>query len=145
MTRTGSSKFVSRDRAKERLVKAQSFRQVAHLADTHIDDLLDASPVASNAVLAVIAFTDAITIEFQEQVSQDDHAAAVKLLRKCLGKALPNRQESNLEKLLDLKTEMQYGARRSRTDEARRAIALMDEYAEWAIYILKERGVALES
>ena len=103
MTKTGSAKFVPRERATERLRKAQSFRQVAQIALVHVDELPDASPIASDSVLAVIAFTDAITIGFSEQVSQDDHSAAVKLLRKCLGNVLPNKQEANLEKLLGLR------------------------------------------
>jgi len=132
------------DRAKERLVKAQAFRETAELTLGYVEHLTDPAPITSNAVLAVIAFADAITISFKSQVSQDDHAAAVKLLRDCLGNALPDKQEANLRKLLALKTEVQYGARRSRADEAGASIKLMNDFADWAIEILRDRGVRLD-
>jgi hypothetical protein len=137
-------KRVSRDRAIERLLKAQAYRKTAGLAAEFIEDLSDPDPISSNAVLAVIAFTDAITIAVQEQISQDDHAAAIKLLRDCLGNALPGVQERNLQKLLAIKGEVQYGARRGRSEEARLSIRLMDEFAEWAIGALRDRGVSLD-
>ena len=86
-------------------------------------------PVSSNAILAAIAYTDALTAAYQGRVNQRDHTAAVKLLRDALGKALPDAQERRLARLLGRKDEVHYGSRQGRGGDAEQILAALDEFA----------------
>jgi hypothetical protein len=107
LTRTGTSRQVNVDYGFGRLRKALAFHEVARLALEHMDRVGDSDAVSSNAVLAAIAYTDALTAAYHGRVNQKDHAAAVKLLRDALGKALPDTQERRRARLLGRKDEVQ--------------------------------------
>ncbi len=132
MTRTGNSKRVETGHALGRLQKAVTFHEVAHIALENMSRVRDPDVVASNAILAAIAYTDALTAAYGERVSQKDHGAAVKLLRDTLGNALPDAQEGRLARLLGRKDEMHHGARIGRHDDATRMVNQLDEFANWA-------------
>jgi hypothetical protein len=61
MTRTGASKPVAAGFALGRLRKAIAFEAAARLAFDHLDRVLDPAPASSNAILAAIAYADALT------------------------------------------------------------------------------------
>jgi len=143
MTRTGSSKRVDAGYALGRLRKAAAFQEAAAVLAEQLDRIHDADVIYANVVLALIAYTDAITAAFANVVNQKDHAAAAKLLRDTLGKALPDAQERRLIRLIGRKDEMSYGARIGRSDDIQQALGNLEEFAAWAREKLTERGVTL--
>jgi hypothetical protein len=141
MTRTGAAKRVAASYALGRLRKAVAFHEVARIAAEQIERIGDPDPVLSNAILAAIAYTDAITAAFGGEVNSKDHAAAAKLLRDSLGAELPDAQERRLVRLLGSKDEVQYGARAGRRDHAAARIEDLEAFARWAVALLAERGL----
>ncbi len=144
MTRTGSAKRVDGAYAFGRLRKAMAFHEVALLAVENMARVRDPDVVTSNVILAAIAYTDAITAAYGGLVNQKDHAAATKLLRDILGKALPDAQERRLAKLLGRKDEVSYGSRIGRSEEAGQTIEQLDAFAIWARATLLARHVSIE-
>lgn len=141
MTRTGASKRVDAGHAAGRLRKAEAYHEVARLAAEHIGRIGHPDPVVSNAVLAAIGYTDALTAALGGRVNQKDHAAAAKLLRDTLGKALPDAQERRLARLLGRKDDAQYGARPGRSEEAGQVVGDLDAFAAWALGLLRDKGL----
>jgi len=140
MTKTGAYKNIDPSEAAGRLRKARAYHEAAKLLLEHGDFLGDADPVMSNAILAAIAYADAVTIAYGGRMNQKDHATATKLLRDVLGKTLPDAQERRLGKMLKQKDEVQYGGSFGRTDAALQIVGELYEFGEWAQQILKERG-----
>jgi hypothetical protein len=99
--------------------------------------------VASNAILSAIAYTDALTAAYGGRVNQQDHAAAVKLLRDTLGKSLPDAQERRLARLLGRKDEVQYGARQGRMDDASQVVDHLNQFGGWTKDMLAARSVVI--
>jgi hypothetical protein len=145
MTRKGSTKRVDGAYAFGRLRKAIAFHEVAQLAVENMARVRDPDVVASNVILAAIAYADAITAAYGGLVNQRDHAAAVKLLRDMLGKALPDAQERRLARLLGRKDEVSYGSRIGRPEEAGQTIEHLDAFAIWARATLMARNVSIET
>jgi hypothetical protein len=142
MTRTGATKQVDASHAFGRLTKAKAFHQVAKLALAHAGQLRDSAPVAANAILAAIAYADAVAAAYGGRINQKDHAAGPKLLRAVLGKALPDSQENRLARLLGRKDEMQYGARLGRSQDAEQIVAQLDDFAAWAETMLAALAIS---
>jgi hypothetical protein len=145
MSRTGSTKRVDAAYALGRLRKALAFHDVATLAAVHLDSSFDADAITTNVVLAMIAYTDAITAAYSGQVNQKDHQAAVKLLRDTLGKSLPDAQERRLNRMLGRKEEMSYGARLGRQADIQQAIDNLEEFAAWAKATLAAREISIDA
>lgn len=82
-------------------------------------------------VTAAIAYADAVTAKLRSVVNIQDHRMAPRLLRETLGNALPDSQERFFRRLLGRKDEVNYGARSTTIDEARRLLAELDEFAAW--------------
>jgi hypothetical protein len=80
-------KKAGKDVGAGRLRKAVSFHALAKPSLNAIELLPGASVVSSNAALAVIAHTDALTAVFGGVINQKDHAGAAKLLLDVLGNA----------------------------------------------------------
>ncbi|MFC0387726.1 hypothetical protein [Muricoccus vinaceus] len=96
----------------------------------------------SNAILAVIAYTDAITIKAEGKINQKDHSTAPALLRSVLGRDLPDARFKDLQNLLSTKDEMQYGVKLTMQDTARDALSRLDTFGDWAKSWLEARGIA---
>ena len=90
------------------------------------------NPIMSQIVNAAIACTDALTARYGGTSNRQDHAAAVKTLRDCLGNRLPPAQETRLRRTLGEKDEIQYGARLKTGAEAAVMLAQLEEFAAWA-------------
>jgi hypothetical protein len=125
------------------LRKALAFRAAARLALGDLSDIGDPDVATANAVLSAIAYTDALTATSIQMVNQQDHAAAVKLLRAALGKALPASQERRLSRLLGRKDEASYGARAGQRSDAVHLLAELEEFAVWAGGMLAAAGVKI--
>ena len=139
MTRTGASKLVDAGFAAGRLTKARAFHEAARIMQEHAARLGDPAPVAANAILAAVAYADALTASFGGRINQQNHAAAPKLLRDALGAAVPDAQAKRLARLLGRKDEMQYGARLSRSQDAAQILEDLDNFAAWAAGMLAVR------
>lgn len=142
MTRAGVSKSVDAAHAFGRLLKARAFHEAALLALEHAERLRDPAPVAANAILAAVAYADAVTAAYGGRVNQKDHAAAPRLLRDVLGKNLPDQQERRLVRLLGRKDEIQYGARLTRNEEAEQLLAHLKEFGAWAEVMLAALAIS---
>ena len=143
MTRTGTSKEVGPGFALDRLKKGRAYHEAARVCSEQIDRLGDSDPVASTAALAAIAYADAVTAAYSGRVNQKDHATAPKLLRDSLGKSLPDSQLNLFKKLIGIKDEVQYGARKGRSDAAAGIVSNLDEFGGWAVSMLVTRSVFL--
>jgi hypothetical protein len=132
VTRKGSARSVDAGVAQGRLRLARAYLKAARteLAATEKGDI--GNPAMSQIVNAAIAFTDALTARYAGRANRQDHAAAVKALRDALGNRLPMAQETRLRRILSEKDEVQYGAKAKTDVEARRLLALLEEFAAWA-------------
>jgi hypothetical protein len=131
MTGQGPRKSVDGDYAKGRLQQAREFRESARALVT-LEASSTYNPAITLMVVSAIAYVDAITAKRKGVINKQDHAAAPRLLREVLGNTLPERQEKFFRRLLGRKDEVNYGARGTSLDEARRLLAELDDFAEWA-------------
>jgi hypothetical protein len=140
MTRVGAAKAVSKEYALGRLRKAIAFRAALETIAAFRDDVGDVDVMVTLAILAAIAFTDAMTAAIDGKTNQQDHEGAPQLLRAVMGNALPDAQHRRLVKLLGQKDQVQYGAGvgRGNPDEI---MENLNQYAEFAIETLARYGV----
>jgi hypothetical protein len=131
MTRTGRKKNVDSDFWKGRLGVAHAFKKSAADALTMAETGMDANPIISNVVLAAIAYVDCLTAKRANVVNQQDHSAALQLLRDVLGAALPTTQVDRIRRILGYKDASQYGARPATVDQAQRLFNDLVELANW--------------
>ena len=131
MTGQGPRKPVGDEHWKGRLNQARAFRESARSLVT-LEASRTYNPAIALMVACAIAYADAITAKRKGVVNTQDHAAAPRLLREVLGNTLPDRQEKFYRRLLGRKDEVNYGARGTSLDEAKRLLAELDDFAEWA-------------
>ena len=131
MTGQGPRKLVGDDHWKGRLNQAREFRESTRILVT-LEASTTYNPAITLMVACAIAYVDAITAKRKDVVNTQDHAAAPRLLREVLGNTLPDRQEKFYRRLLGRKDEVNYGARSTSLDEAKRLLAELDDFAEWA-------------
>ncbi len=132
MTRQGSRKSVTGDYWQGRLAAARDYHRTAQDALDLASEGRNCAPAGSLAILAAIAYADAITAKKGLVVNQQDHALAPKLLRAVLGNTLPDEQESRFKRFLGKKDEVQYGVRRFAYEDTMRFLADLDQFAQWA-------------
>ena len=131
MTAQGPRRAVDDDYARGRLLQAREFRESARSLVT-LEASSTYNPAITLMVACAIAYVDAITAKRKGVINKQDLAAAPRLLRETLGNTLPDRQEKFFRRLLARKDEVNYGARGTSLDEARRLLAELDDFAEWA-------------
>jgi hypothetical protein len=120
---------VERSSALPRLAKARQFLRGARTAH----DISDLDAAVSDAILAGIAATDAVLAwRFQVRSASTRHAQAVVLLRAEGGSSV-TRQVAALERLLRLKSSVQYGDRLCTAREATEALARAERLVAWAV------------
>ena len=132
MTRTGPTKKVDRSYESGRLTNARSYLQAARDALALAQEGSNTNPVMSQIINAAIAYTDTLTAQRKSVVNQQDHMAAIKLLRECFGRDLPSSEERRLRRILTEKDEVQYGVRFGRYSDARQMLADLEAFAAWA-------------
>ncbi len=137
MTRAGPRKRVDAFYWQGRLRTAADFRAAAHEALPLAQPGQSGTPIASQVILAAIAYADALTAKGAQVINQQDHAAATRLLREVLGNRLTDAQERRLRRLLGRKDEVQYGVRAVTLDEARQMLEELDGFALWAEDLLR--------
>jgi hypothetical protein len=131
MTAQGPRKSVGGDHWSGRLHQAREFRESARSLVT-LEGSRTYNPTITLMVSCVIAYADAITAKRKGVVNTQDHASAPRLLREVLGNTLPDRHETFYRRLLGRKDEVNYGARSTSLDEAKRLLSELDAFAEWA-------------
>jgi hypothetical protein len=132
VTRIGPGKKVDRIYGKGRLANARAYLQAARDAFDLTSEGSNTNPVMSQIVNAAIAYTDALTANRKSLVNQQEHGAAVKLLREAFGRDLPAAQERQLRRILEEKDEVQYGVSIGRRSTAEEMLADLEAYAAWA-------------
>ncbi len=88
--------------------------------------------VVNAAVLAAIAYGDALTIKAAGIRNTQDHSALPDTLRAALGNRLPRQQLKQLVDLLVQKDESGYGHKSLTRDAAERAVTKLRAFAAWA-------------
>jgi len=131
MTSQGPRKRVGDTHWNGRLLQAREFRESARSLVT-LADSSTYNPAITLMVACAITYADAITARRQAVVNTQDHASAPRLLREVLGNKLSDRHEKFYRRLLGRKDEVNYGARSTSLDEARRLLSELDDFAEWA-------------
>ena len=131
MTGQGPRKPVGDGHWNGRLHQAREFRESARSLVT-LEGSSTYNPAIALMVACAIAYADAITAKRQGVVNTQDHASAPRLLREVLGNKLPDRQEKIYRRLLGRKDEVNYGARSTSLEEAKRLLSDLDVFAEWA-------------
>lgn len=125
---------VTRHSARVYLKKAEEFLSVAIRSLDH--DEWDA--VASNAVQAGISAVDAFTAwTFGERPAGEDHGETIHWLKGKPGKDL-NEKIPQLERLLAIKTAVQYGPTLTTESVARQAHLRASRLVEWARGAIRE-------
>jgi hypothetical protein len=132
VTRTGSGKRADKSFGEGRLQLARAYLKAAQDEAELADEGSIGNPVISQIVHAAIAYADALTAKSAGRVNQQDHGAAVKMLRDALGNRLPRAQETRLRRILAEKDAAQYGARLKTRADAQRLLVQMVEFAAWA-------------
>lgn len=92
----------------------------------------DCNPAITQIVNAAIAYADAVTARRIKAVNQQDHRAAVALLRSAVGNRLPAKQLTYLGDIIAEKDPAAYGARAGSRSQAQLLLARLDELAAWA-------------
>ncbi len=114
-----------------RLRKARAFLQAAEDGLAQADERGAGDPIMSNAVLAAIAYADALTMKVSGVKNDEDHMALPRTLRRALGNRLPREQETRIQRILALKNEVQYEHRTSSILEARELVDQVRRFASW--------------
>jgi hypothetical protein len=129
LTRKVPAKTANAAFCEGRLLVAPAYLKAARTEAAVAEDGDVGNPIMSQVVHAAIAFTDALTARYAGRVNRQDHAAAVKTLRDCLGHRLPAAQETRLRRILGEKEEIQYGMRLKTSTEAAHMLAQPEEFA----------------
>jgi hypothetical protein len=90
------------------------------------------NPIMSNALLAVIAYADALSIHFAGIQNADDHTAVVETVKSAMGAAADAGQLTRLQRLIRQKNQIQYDHRTATLDEARTFVEQAERFARWA-------------
>ncbi len=98
------------------------------------------NPAMSQIVNATIAFADALTVAEAGTVNRRDHAALPQVLRQALGDRLPKARQTDLQRILAEKSEVQYGDQISSAADAQSLLARLEAFAAWAELELRRRG-----
>jgi hypothetical protein len=132
VARKGSSRRTDPEEWKGHRERARDFLHAS-------GDLLDLSnegaggnPSMSQALLAVIAYGDALTIRFGGVRNTQDHQALPQTLRRVLGERANAAQLSRASRLIARKNEIQYEHSAAPLDDARNYLEQAKRFAEWA-------------
>jgi hypothetical protein len=132
MVRRGVWKHVDRDQWRDRREVARGFLQAALQALEIAEEGQDGNPIMSNALLAAIAYADALTVKFGGIQNKGDHSKIGDALLDALGDRALKEQLTRLTRLIRKKNQIQYGFEESSITEAREYVAHAERFAAWA-------------
>lgn len=136
MTRLGPRKKVDPGYWRLRRATGRDYLRHAEDALTLSAPSGNYAPAASQAILAVVAYVDALTAYRMQQVNQRTHLGATALLRDALGRELPDVQERRVRRLIARKDEVQYGVAMLTRQRAQELIAEVAMFVQWADTLL---------
>lgn len=117
----------------------QSFRDNAriHLRDAEnklalLDEGANAKGVAADAVLAAIAYGDALTVQRLGLHNVDDHRALPDLVHRALGLDTVAEQVTRLRRIISKKNEAHYGGGMWSREIAEDYLTQVRRFANWA-------------
>ena len=115
-----------------------------HLADAEVklarlDASGNAKGVAADAVLAAIAYADAITVQRTGLHNTTDHGALPDLVVQALGAAADTSQVTRLRRIIERKNEAQYGGMFWSRQSGEAYIEQVRRFTAWAMRVLGER------
>jgi hypothetical protein len=114
-----------RDAGRAHLKAARNALAVADAGD-------DARLAVQGAILAAIAFGDALTIKAAGIRNATDHQRLVEALRHALGDRFPATEQIRVTRLLRLKDDSAYGHRPLTLADATAALEKAEVFARWA-------------
>lgn len=124
-------KPVGGDAWRGRLLNAKAFQDAAEHLSEWYEEGQNGNPIVVLIVLAAIGFGDAITAWHGGTVSQKDHAALPKAIRKALGNRADEEQLKRLRRILEEKDAASYGARIGRMEHARQLLEQLRRFGSW--------------
>ncbi len=132
MARGGSWRSVDRSAWRGRRRDGENFLQTARDALALADPGDSGKPIMSNALRAVIAYGDALTIKVAGIKNTEDHGALPDTVRRALGDRAEAKQLRRLARLLSKKNDIDYHHRDMTLEEARRFVKRAERFARWA-------------
>lgn len=114
-----------RDAGRAHLKAARNALAVADEGD-------DGRLIIQGAILAAIAYGDALTIKVASIRNATDHQRLPDTLREALGNRVPRAELTRLSRLLARKDDPAYGHRALTLTEARTAVGNAEAFATWA-------------
>jgi len=132
MVRRGVWKRVENNQWRGRFDLGRAFLQSANEALARAQDGQIGDPIMSNALLAAIAYADALTIKFGGILNQLDHARLIAALNSALGNRANKEQMSRLGRLLKMKNQIQYDHTICTFQEAREYVSQVQRFISWA-------------
>lgn len=110
-------------------------------AETKLVLLLDgenAKGIAADAVLAAIAYGDALTVQRLGQRNVQDHGALPDLVKRALGKSAAREQITRLARIIGEKSRAQYGGAFWTRQQGEDYLKQVQRFAAWAEQVLAE-------
>lgn len=106
--------------------------KTARNALTVADEGDDGRLIVHGAILAAIAYADALTIKVAGIKNEDDHQRLPATMRHALGNVVPQPELTRLSRLLKQKNDAAYGHRPLSLGDARSAMEKAEAFAAWA-------------
>lgn len=114
-----------------------------HLQDAQnkldlLDEGTNAKGIAADAVLAAIAFADAVTVQRLNQHNVADHSALPDLVQRALGRDAAKDQVTRLRRVIAEKSRAQYGGSTWSQADADDYLKQVRRFCVWAERVLAE-------
>ena len=132
MVKQGQWRRVDRDQAHGRRRNAQDYLDSARSLLALAEPDANGNPIMSNALLAVIAYADALSIHFGGIQNADDHSAVVETVKAAMGAAADSGHVTRLQRLIRQKNQIQYDHRTATVEQARAFMEQAERFARWA-------------
>lgn len=132
MVRRGPWQEVPRSNWRGRHRDGRNFLQAAQETLALTDPGDSGKPAMSNALRAVIAYGDALTIKHGGIQNTRDHSTLPRALDQALGQRAEKKQVRRLRRLLGQKNDIDYPHRDMDLEEARRFLKRARRFARWA-------------
>jgi hypothetical protein len=132
VVKQGQWRKVPREQAHGRRRNGEDYLDSARSLLALAEPGANGNPIMSNALLAVIAYADALSIHFAGIQNADDHAAVVETAKLAMGDAADAGQLTRLQRLIRQKNQVQYDHRTATVEQARTFLEQAERFSRWA-------------